>query len=75
MANIIERNKRRNRIQFTVGRGLYAQYEENQQRAKKLQVILDFSRDFERWLATQMEQVARDLRQLEEADALPSASI
>lgn len=65
MATIIQKNSRRHRIQLSMSSQLYNNYEANLQRAKKLQVSLDFTKDFERWFASQMEQVNKELQMLE----------
>lgn len=65
MALIIEKSSRRNRIQFSVGDEMYKKYLANQDRAKSLRVILDFTRDFEKWLENQLEQTTSKLTEIE----------
>lgn len=65
MALIIEKNSRRNRIQFSVNDEMYRKYLTNQERAKMLRVILDFTRDFEKWLDSQLDQAASKLTEIE----------
>jgi len=67
MASITEKNTRRYRVQFTMSRSLFQLYEANMARAANLHLIIDFSRDFEKWFSGQMEQVTRELQQLEAA--------
>lgn len=78
MATIIEKNVRRNRVQFTMSNALRKQYELCQERAKRLLVMLDFSKDFERWFAGQLEQADSQLKLREEnnkqATAVKSSS-
>lgn len=69
MATIVEKSSRRNRIQFSVGDELYLKYEANQDRAKRLRAILDYSKDFEKWLATQVEHASSELSKLEQKRA------
>lgn len=73
MATIVQKNNRRHRIQLSMSSMLYNQYEANLQRAKQLQVTLDFTKDFERWFASQMEQVNKELRMLESQSGLETA--
>lgn len=73
MATLIQKNNRRHRIQLSMSGKLYNQYEANLQRAKQLQVTLDFTKDFERWFASQMEQVNKELRMLESQSGLETA--
>jgi hypothetical protein len=65
MASITEKNSRRYRVQFTMSRSLYQVYEANMERAANLHVVIDFSKDFEKWFSGQMEQVSKELQQLE----------
>jgi|GEM_PF-1310747 len=69
MATIEEKNPRRFRVQFTMTRALHESYESSQERASRLNVVIDFSRDFQKWFAGQLEQVSRELQQLEEEQA------
>lgn len=73
MATLIQKNNRRHRIQLSMSGKLYNQYEANLLRAKQLQVTLDFTKDFERWFASQMEQVNKELRMLESQSGLETA--
>lgn len=66
MATIVEKNTRRYRVQFTMSRPLHQSYEGALERARKLGLVIDFSRDFEKWFANQLEQVSRELQQLED---------
>lgn len=65
MATISEKNTRRYRVQFTITRTLHQAYESNLNRAKNLHVVIDFTRDFEKWFSNQLEQVSRELQQLD----------
>lgn len=65
MAVITEKNTRRYRVQFTISRAIHQTYEASLERARKLGVVIDFTRDFEKFFANQLEQVARELQQLE----------
>jgi len=65
MATISEKNTRRYRVQFSMSRALYQAYEANMDLANRLKVTIDFTRDFEKWFAVQLDQVARELQQLE----------
>lgn len=66
MAVITEKNNKRYRVQFTAPRALHQKYEQCMALAEKLGVMLDFSRDFERWFSAQMDQLSRDLMELQE---------
>jgi len=71
MATISEKNTRRYRVQFSMSRSLYQQYEATMERANKLNVVIDFGRDFEKWFSNQLEQVARELQQMEDEQGQP----
>jgi hypothetical protein len=73
MAVISEKNTRRYRVQFTMSRTLHQAYEASLERASSLNVVIDFSRDFEKWFSNQLEQVARELQQLEDEQARSEA--
>ena len=66
MALVIEKNSRRNRIQFSVSDEMYKKYLASQERAKALRAILDFNRDFEKWLDGQLDQTASKLSEIEQ---------
>jgi multidrug efflux pump subunit AcrA (membrane-fusion protein) len=65
MAIITEKNTRRYRVQFTLSRALYQSYEASLEHARKLGVVIDFMRDFSKFFAAQLEQVTKELQQLE----------
>lgn len=64
MATILEKNTRRFRVQFSMSRALYGDYQQCLHLAEELKVTIDFSRDFERWFSVQLEQANRELRRL-----------
>lgn len=66
MAIITEKNNKRYRVQFTAPRALHQKYEQCMAMAEKLGVLLDFSRDFEKWFSAQIDQVSRDLLEVQE---------
>lgn len=66
MATITEKNNRRYRVQFTAPRALHLKYEQCMALAEKLGVMADFSRDFEKWFSAQIDQLSRDLAELQE---------
>ena len=66
MAIITEKQTRRNRVQFTMPRQLFEAHQRNLELAKELGAIIDFNRDFERWVFSQIEQVAKELGRLKE---------
>lgn len=65
MASIKKKSNRRYRVQFTMGRELYETYQTLLERARGLQVVIDFSYDFEAWFSNQLEQVSHELAKLE----------
>jgi len=69
MASITTKNTRRYRIQFTMRRELYESYETQLKRAQKLQLVIDFVRDFEVWFENQIRQVEHDMDKLDAAQA------
>lgn len=69
MALIIEKNSRRNRIQFSINDEMYKKYQANQDRAKALRAILDFTKDFEKWLDGQLDQASAKLSEIEQKRA------
>jgi hypothetical protein len=66
MALVMEKSSRRNRIQFSVSDEMYRKYLASQERAKALRAILDFNRDFEKWLDGQLDQTASKLSEIEQ---------
>lgn len=64
MATIIQKNKRRNRVQFSMSEQLFESHQQNLEVAKDLGATIDYSRDFERWFAGQLEQVTKELERL-----------
>lgn len=67
MASITTKNTRRYRIQFTMRRELYESYQTQLARAQKLQLVIDFARDFEEWFENQIRQVEQDMGKFETA--------
>jgi hypothetical protein len=68
MATIIEKQTRRNRVQFSMPRQLYDAHQQNLELAKSLGAIIDFNRDFERWFSAQVDHVAKELLRLKEEE-------
>lgn len=68
MAIIRHKNNRRCRVQFTMSHELYKNYQSILARASQLQVIVDFTNDFEEWFANQLEQVDENIDRLEVKD-------
>lgn len=64
MATIVVKNPRRFRMQFSMSRALYNEYQQCLRLADELKVNIDFSRDFERWLSGQLEQANRELKKM-----------
>lgn len=64
MATIVEKNTRRFRVQFSMSRSLFDNYQQCLLLAEELKVTIDFSRDFEKWFSVQLEQANRELRSL-----------
>lgn len=62
MATILEKNSRRYRMQFSMRRELYEQYQTLLSRANEVGVVIDFSSDFETWFAGQLDQVRHELQ-------------
>ena len=73
MAVIVDKKKRRFRMQFSISREQHGLHQQCLQRAEKMGLIIDFSNDFERWLKTQLEQVNRELLQREQNAATGAA--
>jgi hypothetical protein len=65
MARITQKTIRRCRIQFTVHPELHKRYAAYLTRAKALNLNIDFSHDFEEWLKTQLDQIGRELDNVE----------
>ncbi|HMN14518.1 MAG TPA: hypothetical protein PKD55_19550 [Bellilinea sp.] len=64
MATIIEKNPRRFRVQFSMSRSLYNEYQQCLHLAEEMKVAVDFGRDFEKWFSVQLEQANRELSKL-----------
>lgn len=64
MAKINIKNKRRYRVQISITKSLWEQYNRNLERAKQLGAEIDFSKDFEPWFAKQNEQASQMLLEL-----------
>lgn len=69
MAHITQKSSRRYRVQFTMRRELHEMYEAHLARAEKLQLVIDFSHDFEEWFANQLNQIGQELERLEAKEA------
>lgn len=65
MATILEKNTRRYRMQFSMRRELYEQYQTLLSRASEIGVVIDLSSDFDSWFAGQLDQVRQELQALE----------
>lgn len=65
MATILEKNTRRYRMQFSMRRELYEQYQTLLSRASEIGVVIDFTSDFDTWFAGQLDQVRQQLQTLE----------
>ena len=74
MAIILEKQTRRNRVQFTMPRQLFEVHQRNLELAKKLGAIIDFNKDFERWFGAQIEQVSKELGRLNDETTTPLSS-
>lgn len=74
MPKIIQKATRRNRVQFTVSQPLYNNYLGCMQLAEQLKVTIDFSRDFDRWFSSQLEQAKKDLEEMAGQVAATSGS-
>lgn len=61
MAKILTKNTRRCRIQFSLPPELFDENKRINALADELAVVIDYSRDFERWLRVQLEQVNAEL--------------
>lgn len=70
MAVIVDKKKRRFRMQFSISKEQHGLHQQCLQRAEKLGLTIDFSNDFERWLKSQLEQVNRELLQREQQAAV-----
>lgn len=66
MAIIVEKCKRRYRVQFSISRKQHESHQQCLQKAEQLGLTIDFSRDFERWFSSQLDQLIRDLNQRED---------
>lgn len=73
MAVIVDKKKRRFRMQFSISKEQHGLHQQCLQRAEELGLSIDFSNDFERWLRTQLEQVNRELMQREQSAAAGAA--
>jgi hypothetical protein len=77
MAKLIHKSTRRRRIQFTLTPELYDANRETVALADELAVVIDYSRDFERWFKAQLEQVTAELALIKQnrAAVLPAPAI
>jgi len=74
MAHIKRRPNRRYRVQFTLNFDLHERYESCRVKAKELRLIIDFSTDFEAWFNQQLDQIERQIAELEDSSPVTTTA-
>lgn len=65
MASITKKDSRRYRIQFSMDRKLFENYETIQARAKELGLVIDYNEEFSWWFGHQLRDLTEKLKEHE----------